>query len=69
MGTLLVVGLFLMIVGYTMTFIGIALYENRIRNPTIPWWVYAITITGASLAVIGSTITVFRFGSDSNNTA
>lgn len=68
MGTLLVFGLILMIVGYTMTLIGIALYENRVRNPTMPWWVYAIIITGAILAVLGSIITVLRFGIDSNNT-
>lgn len=62
---LLVVGLMLMVFGYALTFIGVTIYESNVRKPTHSWWEYAIIIIGVLLAVIGSMITVIRFGNES----
>lgn len=63
---LLTVGLVLMVVGYALTFIGVTIYESNIRNPSHAWWEYAIIIGGITLVVIGSMITIVRFGTESS---
>jgi len=66
MGTLSIVTFILMMFGFVLTFIGVIFYEKYIGEPSQPWWVWFLILTGGILSVVSAIVTIYTLGSDSD---